>query len=199
MLFALQSPHGDELLDLIDSEFVEEGDLQRAVELVKAGGGIAAAKRLASEEADKVFILLCFLHLHSKISAIPDAVHMVSWQWTVSGPSRALSSPCWSMCCVAVYLCPVLQCLVCHNFAQHCTATLTTCCLAGSGFGAVPWGLRVKAVHGGHGLICPGPPLLNTVSCVNLLVLVCILIGVLQQMDILSTVQMCMWCVRHKV
>ena len=54
MLFALQSSHGDELLDLIDSEFVEEGDLQRAINLVRDGGGVAAAKRLASEEADKV-------------------------------------------------------------------------------------------------------------------------------------------------
>jgi len=54
VLFALQSTHGDELLVLIDSEFVEEGDLQRAIELVRAGGGVAAAKRLASEEADKV-------------------------------------------------------------------------------------------------------------------------------------------------
>jgi len=58
VLFALQSVHGDELLDLIDSEFVEEGDLQRAIELVTAGGGVAAAKRLASEEADKVLKLL---------------------------------------------------------------------------------------------------------------------------------------------
>ncbi len=58
VLFALQSVHGDELLDLIDSEFVEEGDLQRAIELVTADGGVAAAKRLASEEADKVLKLL---------------------------------------------------------------------------------------------------------------------------------------------
>ena len=54
VLFALQSKSGDELLDLIDSEFVEEGDLQRAIELVRAGGGVAAAKQLACEEADKV-------------------------------------------------------------------------------------------------------------------------------------------------
>lgn len=58
VLFALQSAHGDELLDLIDSEFVEEGDLQRAIELVTAGGGVAAAKRLASEEADKALASL---------------------------------------------------------------------------------------------------------------------------------------------
>ena len=199
MLFALQSPHGDELLDLIDSEFVEEGDLQRAVELVKAGGGIAAAKRLASEEADKVFILLCFLHLHSKITIVPDAVHVVSLQWTVCPFSWAPSSSCRHLCCVAVYLCLVLQCLVCHSSAQHCTATLTTFCIAGPGFGAVSWRVRVKAVHGGHGVLCPGPPVLNTVTCEEFLVLVCILIGVLQQMDILSTVQMCVWCVRHKV
>lgn len=54
VLFALQSKCGNELLDLIDSEFVEEGDLQRAIELVRAGGGVAAAKQLACEEADKV-------------------------------------------------------------------------------------------------------------------------------------------------
>lgn len=59
VLFALQSNCGSELLDLIDSEFVEEGDLQRAIELVKAGGGIAAAKQLACEEADKVCSLSC--------------------------------------------------------------------------------------------------------------------------------------------
>ena len=57
VLFALQSKCGDELLDLIDSEFVEEGDLQRAIELVKAGGGVAAAKQLACEEADKVCLV----------------------------------------------------------------------------------------------------------------------------------------------
>lgn len=58
VLFALQSSHGDELLDLIDSEFVEEGDLQRAINLVRDGGGVAAAKRLASEEADKALASL---------------------------------------------------------------------------------------------------------------------------------------------
>ena len=61
VLFALQSNCGDELLDLIDSEFLEEGDLQQAIELVRAGGGVAAAKRLACEEADKVRRLLLFL------------------------------------------------------------------------------------------------------------------------------------------
>lgn len=79
VLFALQSNCGSELLDLIDSEFVEEGDLQRAIELVKTGGGIAAAKQLACEEADKVcsiFILPVFyaqspnsaLHMHEACS-----------------------------------------------------------------------------------------------------------------------------------
>ena len=58
VLFALQSQCGDELLDLIDSEFVEEGDLQRAIELVRAGGGVASAKQLACDEADKVCRLL---------------------------------------------------------------------------------------------------------------------------------------------
>ena len=54
VLFALQSPCGDELEELIDSEFSEEGDLEQAIELVRNGGGVAAARRLATEEADKV-------------------------------------------------------------------------------------------------------------------------------------------------
>lgn len=73
MLFALQSKCGSELLDLIDSEFVEEGDLQRAIDLVREGGGVAAAKQLACEEADKVCdaqghmqsYASCHVHMHS--------------------------------------------------------------------------------------------------------------------------------------
>lgn len=82
VLFALQSKCGNELLDLIDSEFVEEGDLQRAIELVKAGGGVAAAKQLACEEADKVCLVCVILHvLHILFSAqhhacLPRPVHV---------------------------------------------------------------------------------------------------------------------------
>ncbi|KAL3133887.1 hypothetical protein ABBQ32_008346 [Trebouxia sp. C0010 RCD-2024] len=61
VLFALQSKCGSELLDLIDSEFVEEGDLQRAIDLVREGGGVAAAKQLACEEADKALASLSCL------------------------------------------------------------------------------------------------------------------------------------------
>ena len=53
-LFALQSDCGPALQDLIESEFVEEGDLQQAIDLTHRGGGVAAAKRLAREEADMV-------------------------------------------------------------------------------------------------------------------------------------------------
>ncbi len=41
-----------ELLEVIGSEFVEEGSLQRALQLVEQGGGIEAARRLARREAD---------------------------------------------------------------------------------------------------------------------------------------------------
>jgi len=91
VLFALQSAHGDELLDLIDSEFVEEGDLQRAIELVTAGGGVAAAKRLASEEADKVLKLLhlpaclCLFFMRDKFY---DDI---------------------KLCCVLVYVCSIVH------------------------------------------------------------------------------------------
>ena len=75
VLFALQSKCGDELLDLIDSEFVEEGDLQRAIELVKAGGGVSAAKQLACEEADKVCLvsIVCLSYM--------SAQHHACWPW----------------------------------------------------------------------------------------------------------------------
>ena len=53
-LFALQSDCGPALQDLIESEFIEEGDLQQAIDLTHRGGGVAAAKRLAREEADMV-------------------------------------------------------------------------------------------------------------------------------------------------
>jgi hypothetical protein len=53
-LFALQTELvGSELLELIESEFQEEGSLERAIDLVKIGGGISAARQLARQEADK--------------------------------------------------------------------------------------------------------------------------------------------------
>ena len=53
-IFALRSSVAAELRELIDSEFMEEGSLQRAILLVKAGGGIAAAQQLARQEGDMV-------------------------------------------------------------------------------------------------------------------------------------------------
>lgn len=41
-----------ELLGLIESEFLEEGSLQKAISLVTSTGGLAAAQKLAREEAD---------------------------------------------------------------------------------------------------------------------------------------------------
>jgi len=53
VIFALQHAGvKDELLAIIESEFVEEGSLGKALELVEAGGGIAAARALARKEAD---------------------------------------------------------------------------------------------------------------------------------------------------
>ncbi len=53
VIFALQNPGvREELLDIIGSEFVEEGSLQRALQLVELGGGIEASRQLARKEAD---------------------------------------------------------------------------------------------------------------------------------------------------
>lgn len=52
-IFALADMHvGSELSELIQSEFIEPGSLQRAMELVEIGGGLQAARRLARAEAD---------------------------------------------------------------------------------------------------------------------------------------------------
>ena len=53
-IFALQSSAAEELEGLIDSEFQEEGSLQQAILLVHESGGIAAARKLARQEADMV-------------------------------------------------------------------------------------------------------------------------------------------------
>jgi all-trans-nonaprenyl-diphosphate synthase len=51
-IFALRSSAAEELEGLIDEEFQEEGSLQRAIQLVQESGGIAAARKLARQEAD---------------------------------------------------------------------------------------------------------------------------------------------------
>jgi all-trans-nonaprenyl-diphosphate synthase len=61
-IFALasrSSPEGAaELLEIIDSEFMEDGSLERAIELVTATGGLAAAQQLARDEADTALAAL---------------------------------------------------------------------------------------------------------------------------------------------
>lgn len=53
-IFALQSSYAEELEGLIDGEFQEEGSLKQAIHLIHESGGIAAARRLARQEADMV-------------------------------------------------------------------------------------------------------------------------------------------------
>jgi len=51
VLFALRNVEvKDELLQIIQSEFLEEGSLNRALQLVEAGGGIKEARALAREQ-----------------------------------------------------------------------------------------------------------------------------------------------------
>lgn len=49
-IFALRN--SPELLDIIQSEFVEDGSLERALQLVRDSGGIEEARVLARREAD---------------------------------------------------------------------------------------------------------------------------------------------------
>lgn len=58
-IFALE--RSPELLELIESEFTEEGSMERALELVKTSGGIERSRQLAREEGDKA--LACLAHL----------------------------------------------------------------------------------------------------------------------------------------
>lgn len=63
-IFALQSSSAEELEGLIEGEFQEEGSLQHAVKLVHESGGIAAARKLARQEADMVITLPAYFFLH---------------------------------------------------------------------------------------------------------------------------------------
>mmetsp|Transcript_9012 Transcript_9012/g.15659 ORF Transcript_9012/g.15659 Transcript_9012/m.15659 type:complete len:404 (-) Transcript_9012:571-1782(-) len=61
-IFALQNPLvSEQLLAIIDSEFVEEGSLQQALKLVQQSGGIDASRQLARQEADSA--LACLANL----------------------------------------------------------------------------------------------------------------------------------------
>ena len=51
-LFTLQGPMGARLRALIETEFVEDGSLEEAVDIVKSGGGLEAARKLAKVEGD---------------------------------------------------------------------------------------------------------------------------------------------------
>jgi all-trans-nonaprenyl-diphosphate synthase len=51
----------DELRELIDSEFTEDGSLERALQLVTEAGGIEAARQLARQEADLALAALACL------------------------------------------------------------------------------------------------------------------------------------------
>ena len=48
-IFALQSSSGEQLRELIDDEFSEEGSLDQAIAIVNDSGGIAAARKLAAK------------------------------------------------------------------------------------------------------------------------------------------------------
>lgn len=52
---------GDSLLALIRGRFKEEGSLERALELVSLGGGIAKAHALAREQGDLALAALACL------------------------------------------------------------------------------------------------------------------------------------------
>lgn len=58
-IFAMRS--SPELRELVESEFMEEGSLRRALDLVAAGGGIDEARTLARQEADAALAALACL------------------------------------------------------------------------------------------------------------------------------------------
>lgn len=76
VLFALQSAeHKDALLELIEGEFEEDGDLEKALQLVYAAGGIEKARQLARQEADKAL---------QALDCLPDSPSKRSLQLMVS-------------------------------------------------------------------------------------------------------------------
>ncbi len=76
VLFALQSSeHKEALLELIEGEFGEDGDLEKALQLVYAAGGIEKARQLARQEADKAL---------QSLDCLPDSSAKRSLQLMVS-------------------------------------------------------------------------------------------------------------------
>ncbi|GFH31255.1 uncharacterized protein HaLaN_30259 [Haematococcus lacustris] len=62
IIFALRNPLvKEELLDILSSEFVEEGSLERALHLVQLGGGLDAARALAQQEGETALAALACL------------------------------------------------------------------------------------------------------------------------------------------
>lgn len=53
VIFALRADRDGSLRALIESEFTEDGSMEKALELVMTLGGIEAARQLAREEGDK--------------------------------------------------------------------------------------------------------------------------------------------------
>lgn len=81
VLFALESPLGDSLRELIQTEFMDEGSLEAAVALVEKSGGIERARQLAKEEGFKAQRCLECLpegeakrSLHSMVDYVLDRI-----------------------------------------------------------------------------------------------------------------------------
>lgn len=74
-IFALRNK--PELAVLLEEEFAEEGSLEQAIELVKQGGGIAAARDLAAEEGDKARAALACLPESSAKASLMKMVDYV--------------------------------------------------------------------------------------------------------------------------
>ena len=53
-IYALTCEGGDRLRELIETEFLETDDLTEAMQIIKDGDGLAAARRLARQESDLV-------------------------------------------------------------------------------------------------------------------------------------------------
>jgi len=81
-LFCLQRPEGEELRELIDREFSDDGDVEKAIRLVTDprsgdGSGLMDAMRLAREEGDKAISSLACLPASPAKTALEDTVEYV--------------------------------------------------------------------------------------------------------------------------
>jgi len=81
-LFCLQRPEGEELRELIDREFCNDGDVEHAIRLVTmpvadGGCGLSDAMRLAREEGEKAIASLACLPASPSKTALEDTVEYV--------------------------------------------------------------------------------------------------------------------------